>query len=269
MSKGIVKKPPFLKIQRTARQAGEAAGKILLRYFNGSFKTYKKSQANYVTDADFAAENAIKKIILKQFPDHQFLAEESQRSGNQRSDYRWIIDPLDGTHSFLRGLHYFSVSIGLEYRGQMIYGLVYAPFYQQVFEARLGHGARMNGKKINVSACKKIEDALLATGFPYHRQTVKENNLRHFYEIGRRCFCIRRGGSAALDLCYAAAGVYDGYWEFSLSPWDVAAASLIFTEAGGKLVNIGRSDYSIYQKHVVAAGPRFFPQLRKMVEKLR
>lgn len=269
MSKGIQDSGVRIQdIQNTARAAAKAAGKILLKYFQGSFKTYQKSRANFVTDADLAAEKKIKQIITKAFPDHQFLAEESDRSGNQNSDYCWIIDPLDGTHSFLHGFHYFSVSIALEYRGQIVYGLVYAPFYHQLFEASLGKGATMNGKRIKVSGCKRIEGALLATGFPYHRQTVKENNLKHFYEIGRRCFCIRRGGSAALDLCYVANGTFDGYWEFGLSPWDVAAASLIFTEAGGRLVNIGSSDYSIYRKHIVAAGPLLFPAFTKLVHKL-
>lgn len=254
------------KIKTTARSAAGAAGKILLKYFHGSFKTYEKGAHDFVTDADLAAEKKIKAIILKVFPDHEFLAEESKLTGNADSDYRWIIDPLDGTHSFLHRFHYFSVSIALEYQGKVIYGLVYAPFYQQLFEAELGKGATLNGKKIHVSGCKTIADALLVTGVPYNRKTFKQDNLKHFFKIGKECFCLRRCGSAALDMCYVANGVFDGYWEFGLSPWDVAAGALILKEAEGKMVNIGSAKYSIYEKHIICAGPKLFPKLRARVE---
>lgn len=195
-----------------------------------------KGRANLVTQADVACQKAVLKIIQKNFPSHDFLAEEDGLK-NTGSDWKWVIDPIDGTTNFAHGMPHFSTSIALAYKNDIVLGGVYDASADELFLARKGKGATLNGKKIRVSHTDKLENALLVTGFPYVRETRMDQLLAAFKQFILSCHDIRRLGSAALDLCWVAAGRFDGYWEDCLNPWDVSAGKLILEEAGGKVTD--------------------------------
>lgn len=190
-----------------------------------------KGQVDLVTDFDHHSERLILSFITDHFPDHSILAEES--SGTKRpSEFRWIIDPLDGTTNFVHGYPVCCVSIALEHKGQVVIGAVYDPFREELFSAVTNQGATLNGQAIRVSQTPDLAHSLLATGFPYDRSQLDEVLLR-FGRLTRLSQAVRRDGAAALNLCYVACGRFDGFWEATLQPWDVAAGALIITEAGG------------------------------------
>lgn len=231
------------QLKRTLLQAFQSAGTLIRRSIARKKTITKKSEIDLVTEMDCAAEKRIIKIIQRAFPDHSFLCEESgatRRDGQAgQSEHRWIIDPIDGTTNFAHSLPICSVSIAYEEDGIVRMGGVYDPIREELFYAEKGRGAFLNGKKIRVSKTKKLNDALLATGFPYDRRNDPDKYLRIFREFLMQAQEIRRLGSAALDLCYVACGRFDGYWEAHLNPWDKAAGMLILKEAGGK-----HSDYA-------------------------
>jgi len=193
-----------------------------------------KSFADVVTDADKASESLIVDAIRERFPDHSILAEEGG-GGTGESEFQWLIDPLDGTLNYLHGMPTYCVSLGLLRRGELYLGVVYDPTRGELFTAERGTGARCNGRLLQVSRTERLASALLTTGFPYDRFVNPDNNLRQHNHLLLRCQDIRRPGSAALDLCYVAAGRSDAHWELGLKPWDVAAGALIVLEAGGTL----------------------------------
>lgn len=220
------------------------AGRIQLSYFrsaNLGMET-KLNVYDVVTDADKASERLIMDAIKRLFPTHGIIAEESGEY-NPDSDYKWIIDPLDGTTNFSQGLPVFSVSIALEHLGSPVVGVVYAPYLDELFHAVKGEGAFMNGHRISCSRKDDISMAVVATGIPYDKKSNPDNNLREISVVAPEVRGLRRLGSAAVDLCYVAAGFFDAYWELNLKHWDVAAGSLIASEAGAEIIPIRANRY--------------------------
>jgi len=247
-----------------AWQAADTVGAIIRANWLKPKTVDHKGAVDLVTDTDRRCERTIVEIITKEFPDHSILAEEETRLEHDDSSYRWIIDPLDGTTNFAHGYPHFCVSIGLEWNGEVILGLVYDPLRRECFQAIKGQGATLNGEPIHCSAVTEIDNALLATGFPYDRRDHADYYLSFFRAFLTRCQGIRRNGSAALDLCYVACGRIDGYWELKLKPWDVAAASLIVTEAGGKLSDFRGQPFDIRGRETLAANMLIHQQMMRI-----
>ena len=221
------------------------AGKVQLGYFR-SDRLNIQEKFNYsdvVTDADKKSEEIIINHIKEKYPSHSILSEESGEA-DFHSDYRWVIDPLDGTTNFSNGLPYFSVSIGIEYKGEAIVGVVYAPYLGELFHAVKGGGAWLNGKPIKASGKTDIHQAVVATGFPVDKDRTRDNNMDNMARVLPVVRDVRRLGSAAVDISYVACGVLDGYWELNLHEWDVCAGLLIASEAGAKIDHF-RTDRNI------------------------
>ncbi|MBY0528713.1 MAG: inositol monophosphatase [Rhabdochlamydiaceae bacterium] len=219
-----------------AIHAALAAGDLLRRGFGTHFEIdSKEGKQNYVTQFDKAAEHSIISHLSHVFPNHAFLAEESGGVESFGSTVVWIIDPLDGTVNFARGIPHFSVSIAAAFQGQVISGVVYQPMLHELFVAEHGHGAYLNGKLLQVSQRKMLDESFAATGFPYNIDQNPLQAIDRFAEFVEQGLPIRRFGSAALDLAYLAAGRFDLYWEVGLHPWDMAAGKLLVEEAGGKI----------------------------------
>lgn len=250
------KSPSYDVLLQVAVEASQAAGALLLRYAATGFQIEYKNPINLVTDADRAAEQCVIDCLKTRFPDHHFLAEERGHDNEGSSPYRWIIDPLDGTTNFAHGYPTYCVSVGLEYNGRCIIGVVFDPSRNELFTAIEHHGAHVNGRPIHVSDTQALDSSLLVTGFAYDIRETKRNNLDHFAKFALKAQGLRRTGSAALDLCYVAAGRFDGFWEVQLSPWDMAAGSVIAREAGGRLTDFSGKDLSIYEQELVASNGR-------------
>jgi len=211
---------------------------VLLQKFGSTLQVAYKGEVDLVTEADVAAEQAIIEVIRGTFPRHDILAEEQGYQASS-SAYCWIVDPLDGTTNFAHGFPWFCVSIALAVEGEVVLGVVLHPVTGELFRAERGGGAYLNDIPLQVSKTPRLDQALLATGFPYDRKTSPVNNYEHFIQFQQSAQACRRAGSAALDLAYTAAGRFDGYWELKLKPWDVAAGQLLVSEAGGRV-----SDFS-------------------------
>ncbi len=244
------------QLKRVALTAARRAGAILQERARLGFQVEHKDAVNLVTDADHQSEQAIVGELRRAFPDHETLAEERGLSAATRSPYRWVIDPLDGTTNFAHGFPAYCISIGLEYHGRLILGVVLDPTRDECFVAERGRGATLNDRPIWVSGTGALTDALLVTGFAYDIRESPVNNLDHFTRFSLRAQGVRRVGAAALDLCYVACGRFDGYWELKLKPWDMAAGAVILEEAGGRLTDFTGKVFSIYGKEIVASnGP--------------
>lgn len=243
-------------IQFVAIKAARAAGNVLLEYARSGFRIEHKTPINLVTDADHAAEQCIIDCIRAEFPTHRILAEERGAGPQQASRYQWIIDPLDGTTNFAHGFPVYAVSIGVECDDRGLIGVVYDASRDELFTAQAGKGTCMNGSSITVSTIEQLGSALLVTGFAYDIRDTPNNNLNHFARFALKAQGLRRTGSAALDLCYVAAGRFDGFWEVKLSPWDMAAGVVILCEAGGKVTDFSGKSHSIYQPEIVASNGR-------------
>jgi myo-inositol-1(or 4)-monophosphatase len=256
---------PMLNI---AVKAARAAGAIINRAALDLdlLKVNTKGPNDFVSEVDQAAEQAIIEILLQAYPGHGILAEESGRThGAKNSEYIWIIDPLDGTTNFLHGFPVYAVSIALVHRGIVQQGVVYDPTRNDLFYASKGRGAFLNDRRLRVSKRTRIADALIGTGFPFRRGDNFKRYVKMFEEVMQQCAGLRRPGAAALDLCYVAAGYYDGFFETGLNPWDIAAGSLMITEAGGLIGNFtGEADY-LYQREVAAGNPKIYGQLVKVL----
>ncbi|MFH7043843.1 inositol monophosphatase family protein [Paucibacter sp. JuS9] len=252
---------PMLNV---AIKAARAAGAIINRASMDLdiLKINTKAPNDFVTEVDQAAEEVIIETLLQAYPDHGILAEESGRTrGNKTSEFVWIIDPLDGTTNFIHGFPVYCVSIALAHRGVIQQAVVYDPTRNDLFYATKGRGAYLNDKRLRVSKRTRMSDALIGTGFPFRKGDNFKRYVKMFEEVMQQCAGLRRPGAAALDLCYVAAGYYDAFFETGLQPWDLAAGSLIVTEAGGLIGNFtGESDY-LYQREVVAGGPKIYGQL--------
>jgi len=254
------------EFREAAVRAARAAGRVLLRSLSKGIRIDFKGEVNLVTEADRAAEAIIIKHLRKRFPSHRILAEEGGDQStieSRGSDHKWIIDPLDGTTNYAHSFPVFSVSIGLEIRGEIVLGIVYDPIRKEIFLAEKGRGATLNGAPIRVSEIEKINASLLVTGFAYDVRDDLRNNLDHFTQFSLRAQGVRRTGSAALDLCYVACGRFDGFWEMKLSPWDTAAGGLVATEAGATVTDFRNGPFSIYAKEILASNGRIH---REMVE---
>jgi myo-inositol-1(or 4)-monophosphatase len=236
-----------------AVDASREAGALLLKYSGAGFHIEYKNPINLVTDADRAAEQCVIDRIKARFPAHRFLAEERGRLEEEQSPYLWIIDPLDGTTNFAHGYPAYCVSIGLEYEGRCVLGSIFDPSRNELFTAIEHRGAQLNGRSIHVSNTMTLDNSLLVTGFAYDIRETPRNNLDHFAKFALKAQGLRRTGSAALDLCYVAAGRFDGFWEVRLNPWDMAAGSVIVREAGGRLTDFSGKDLSIYGQELVAS----------------
>jgi myo-inositol-1(or 4)-monophosphatase len=229
------------------------AGALLMEYFHQGIKVEYKGDADLVTAADRASEKLIRERIAAQFPSHDVLGEE-QGLNDQGSDYRWYVDPLDGTTNFAHGYPVFCVSMALEHRpaGKRVAGVVFDPTRNELFSAELGKGAHLNGAAIQVSKSAELKECLVATGFPSHKRH-KNPNIFFYHQITLRTHGVRRAGSAALDLCNVASGRFDGFWEFNLNPWDTAAGALIVEEAGGKVSRFDGSAFQIDSRETLAS----------------
>jgi myo-inositol-1(or 4)-monophosphatase len=251
-----------------AIKAARAAGAIINRASLDleSLTVSAKSPNDFVTEVDRLAEEAVIETLLTAFPSHGILAEESgRRHGVADSDFVWIIDPLDGTTNFIHGFPVYAVSIALAVRGSVQQAVVYDPARNDLFFASKGRGAFLNNRRLRVSKRTRLAESLIGTGFPFRKGDNFERYLRMFDAVMHRCAGLRRPGAAALDLCYVAAGWYDGFFETGLNPWDMAAGSLMITEAGGLVGNFtGEADY-LYQREVVAGNPKVYAQLVQLL----
>jgi myo-inositol-1(or 4)-monophosphatase len=226
----------------------------------------KKEEINLVTEIDKGSEKKIIDFLKSRFPNHSILAEESGET-NLGSDFKWIIDPLDGTTNYTHSFPVFCVSIALEFKGEVILGVVYDPNLDELFYAEKGKGAFLNGKRISVSKTDKLIKSMLATGFPYNVKENPDNCIEHFVNFLMEAQAIRRLGSAALDLVYVACGRLDGFWEVNLNPWDTAAGKIIVEEAGGKVTDFYGNDFNIYTKGIVASNGLIHEQMLEVIKK--
>jgi len=253
-------------LKETLIKATEAGAEVLKTYFNS--KTLKVSNKeginNLVTEADHAAEKAIMETIRQQFPDHFILSEESGEMATE-SEYKWIIDPIDGTVNYAHGIPLCCVSVGLEHKGKMILGAVYNPLLKEFFLAEKGQGATFNGEPIQVSQKATVMDSCLVTGFPYTYLDIPNGPLDIFNRLIRKGIPVRRLGSAAIDLCWLAAGRFDGFFEHKLQAWDSAAGFLIVEEAGGKVTDFNGDYYSPYQPHILATNGKIHEELNRYI----
>ncbi|PCJ86451.1 MAG: inositol monophosphatase [Thiotrichaceae bacterium] len=250
-----------------AVRAARAAGDIIVRNMDrlDRLKVVTKQNNDFVTSVDHMAEEIIIATIKDAYPDHGILAEESGTQ-SEDSEYQWIIDPLDGTTNYLHGFPQFAVSIALKYRGRLEAGVIYDPIAQELFTASRGNGAMLNDKKIRVTGHKGLTNALIGTGFPYYDQSYLDTYLETMKEIMQKTAGLRRPGSAALDLAWLAAGRIDGFWEFNLKAWDIAAGVLIVREAGGIVSDFENSDGYLESGDIIAAAPKVFPEMIKIIQ---
>jgi myo-inositol-1(or 4)-monophosphatase len=226
-------------------------GALLMGYFHRRVKIEYKGEADLVTEADRNSEALIRKRIHEKWPEHDILGEENGLI-DTGSEYRWYVDPLDGTTNFAHGYPVFCVSMGLEYQGERIAAVVYDPTRDEMFTAAKGSGAQLNGAPIHVSKTPTLAETIIATGFPSHKRH-KNPNIHFYHQITLRTHGVRRAGSAALDLCYVACGRFDAFWEFNLNPWDTAAGVLIVQEAGGKVTDFNGGPFNIDSRQTVAS----------------
>jgi len=251
---------PMLTIAvRAARRAGSIINRAALA--GGSLQVKSKRANDFVTEVDRGAEAAIIEIVQKSYPDHGILGEESGSIDSAKQEYRWIIDPLDGTTNFIHGFPQYCVSIGVEHRGALTHGVVYDPIRDELFTASKGAGAFLNDRRIRVSKCTRLSDALVGTGFPFKELTRVDLYLRQLKHLMEKSSGVRRAGAAALDLAYVACGRLDGFWELGLSPWDIAAGALLIQEAGGLVGDLDGDQNFLESGDLCAAAPKLFPAL--------
>lgn len=245
---------------RVAHAAAEAAGRLQMERLGNLNSIDYKSAFNIVTDVDQAAEKEIIRIIRETFPADAILGEESgaHETGSAR---RWLIDPIDGTTNYAHAYPFFCVSIGFEADGQMIFGVVFNAFSREKFWAHKGKGAWLNDKQIRVSSIASLNESLLATGFPPDSKNARLANMIEFQHITDISHGVRRDGSAALDLAYVACGRIEGFWEFKLAPWDLAAGTLIVQEAGGKITSVEGGSFDMNSGHVLATNDLIHDQV--------
>jgi len=242
---------------KIARGAGELIRELSRKQRQIDFK----SARDMVTEVDRASEAFIIANIKELYPQHAILAEESGRTQTSPTDFRWIIDPLDGTTNFVHGFPVFAVSIGLEFKGQLVAGAIYDPNRDELFVAGTQRGALLNGASIHVSTTAELGRSLLATGFSYFNDDYFKLNMELWAAIYGKTQGLRRAGSAAIDLAWLACGRLDGLWEFSLKPWDIAAGALLVKEAGGLVTGPQGEHLDLNQGHIIAANPQLHPQI--------
>src|SRR3954462_12464479 len=250
---------PILNIAvRAARKAGSIINRASL---DGSpLEVRSKCVNDFVTKVDGAAEEAIINVVRNAYPDHGFLAEESGKTAGE-TEYTWIIDPLDGTTNFIHGFPQYCVSIGVEHRGALAHGVIYDPSRNELFTASKGRGAFLSDRRIRVSKCLKLQDALVGTGFPFKELSRADLYLKQLKALMEKSSGVRRAGAAALDLAYVACGRLDAFWELGLMPWDMAAGVLLIQEAGGLVGNLEGNQGFMESGDICAAAPKIFSSL--------
>lgn len=260
---------PMINIAlRAARKAGEnivRASDDLER-----FEVRAKGVNNFVSDVDVAAEKEIIYHLHKAYPDHAILGEETGLSGSEDADYRWVIDPLDGTTNFVRGIPHYAVSIACLYKGKLEHAVIVDPVRREEFTASRGRGAQLNGRRIRVSKLPGLDGALLGTGIPFkdHCDDKLGPYSKAVEVLAGQCAGIRRAGAASLDLAYVAAGRLDGFWEIGLAPWDIAAGALLVREAGGLVADIDASENFLQSGNIVCGNPKCFKAVLQVVKPL-
>ncbi len=257
-----------LKFAAPAAAIAIEAGTLVRGFYESGVETEYKGEADLVTEADRASEQLIVERLRARFPSHGVYGEEGTR-GQMESEYRWYVDPVDGTTNFAHRYPVFCVSMGLEYRaaglsadeeGQIVAGVIFDPTRNELFVAEKGKGVYLNGRRIQVSRTATVSESLLATGFP-SRKRHQNPNIYFYQEITMRSHGVRRAGSAALDLAYTACGRFDGYWEFNLNPWDTSAGFLMVTEAGGTLTYFDGSPFHLASREILASNGRIHGEL--------
>ncbi len=256
-----------------ALRAARAAGDVIVRAAErvDLLQVEQKGHNDFVTDVDRAAEAQIIKVLRKAYPDHAFIGEEGGSQHNSgKSDYEWIIDPLDGTTNFTRGLPHYAVSLACRHQGRIEHAVVYDPIRQEEFCASRGRGASLNGRRIRVSQRINLNDALLGTGIPFSGRCEPHipMYMQSLERLAGQCAGIRRAGSAALDLAYVAAGRLDAYWEIGLSEWDIAAGALLVIEAGGLVSDFNGGNHYLETGNIVAGNPKCFKAVLQNVQPL-
>ncbi|MBP9218173.1 MAG: inositol monophosphatase [Sterolibacterium sp.] len=251
--------PMLITAVKAARRAGQIINRASLDI--EQIKVSVKQQADFVTEVDRLAEEAIIDILREAYPEHSILAEESGTSGDSQAEYQWIIDPLDGTTNFIHGFPQYAVSIALAHRGVLSHAVVYDTSRNELFTASKGGGAFLNEKRIRVSKRTRLEESLIGTGFPYRSFEHIDAYLAIFRELAQKTAGMRRPGAASLDLAYVATGRLDGFWEFGLSPWDMAAGALLITEAGGLVGDATGEQGYLASGNLVAGNPKVFALL--------
>jgi myo-inositol-1(or 4)-monophosphatase len=260
--------PVFLA---TAVEIVVRAGAMQLERRKSGFRVAKKGEIDLVTEVDLECERMCREVIAERFPDHDVLAEEFGAGSTSRppARWRWVFDPLDGTTNYAHGLPIFCASLGLEIDGRAEVGAIYDPTRHELFTAERGHGAYVNGRPLTVSATSRLIDALLVTGFPYDVHQRTGDLVALFGAFLGSARAVRRLGSAALDLCYVAAGRFDGFWEQYLKPWDVAAGALIVTEAGGRITGMDGSPFDPGASHLLASNGHVHDAMLTVIRELR
>jgi len=245
----------------TAVKAARRAGTIINRASQNLdiLAVTEKTANDYVSEVDRAAEQAIVRALLEAYPTHAVLAEEGGASG--KSEFQWIIDPLDGTTNYLHGFPQYAVSIALAHKGVLSHAVIYDPVHNDLFTASRGRGAYLNDKRLRISKRTNLQKSLIGTGFPFREFAHIDTYLAMFRDLTQKTSGLRRAGAATLDLAYVAAGRLDGFWEFGLSPWDMAAGSLLVTEAGGLVGDLEGNGGYLESGNIVAGNPKIFSQL--------
>ena len=251
---------PLLNIAvKAARRAGDIIVRAIPRL--EAVQVESKGRNDFVTEVDKAAEADIIQTIRRLYPDHAILAEESGLTESAKAEYRWIIDPLDGTTNFIHGFPQYCVSIAVQHRGVTAHGVIYDPGRNELFTASKGGGAYVDDRRLRVSKCVSLKEALVGTGFPFKEVTRLDLYMRQLKTLMQGCAGVRRAGAAALDLAYVAAGRMDAFWEMGLSSWDMAAGALMIKEAGGLVGDLTGEDGYLDKGEIAAATPKLFPQL--------
>ena len=240
-----------------AAEIAREAGALTTKYFDRGVRFEIKGEQDLVTEADRASEALILERLGSHFPTHTVVAEESGLH-EHHSDYRWYVDPVDGTTNFAHGYPVYNVTLALEHKGELIAGVVFDPTRNEMFTAERGSGAYLNNRRIQVSAAAGVDVALLATGFPTHRRHA-DVNFHFFYQLAMVTHGMRRSGSAAIDLAHVACGRLDGFWEFRLSPWDMAAGKLLIEEAGGRVTDMRGRAHRLDSVHIFASNGKIHP----------
>ena len=260
--------PVFLA---TAIEIVLRAGAIQLERRESGFRVSKKSPIDLVTEVDLECEHMCRAVIAERFADHDILGEEfgASQSSAERSRWRWVFDPLDGTTNYAHGLPIFCASLGLEIDGRAEVGAIYDPTRRELFTAERGRGAYVNGRRLAVSETPKLIDALMVTGFPYDVHQDAEDLVELFGAFLGRARAVRRLGSAALDLCYVAAGRFEAFWEQHLKPWDVSAGALIVEEAGGRITGMDGSPFDVAAAHLIASNGSVHDEMLDVIRAFR
>ncbi|MBN2017260.1 MAG: inositol monophosphatase [Candidatus Cloacimonetes bacterium] len=246
-----------------AIEAARKGSEIIKENFHKKKEIDYKGRINLVTNVDKEAEAVVIETISKYYPKHNILTEETKHKQDNNQSYRWVIDPLDGTTNYVHGFPFVCVSIALQKDDESILGVVYNPILDELFYAEKGKGSFRNDQTISVSYNADFSKSLLATGFPYDMYNEERNNIRYFSKMIKQCRGIRRPGAAALDMCYVACGIFDGYWELELFPWDTAAGLIIVEEAGGKVTTFDGLQFSIFDKEIVASNGKVHKEMLK------